>query len=137
MKTTSDTSQKDSSDLTQKLKQLEARISMQGALINELEFEINSMQFNPYLDDILSQVSDACKKVKSVREIHYAPLKNSVLEIIILYGSKNRTKSLKTACKKLSSVESAFPGTRLEITLQHRDKIQQDYLVGTKPVFVS
>ena len=137
MKITPDATHEDGSVTSQKLKQLEARISMQGALINELEFEINSMQFKPHLDDILNQISDVCKKVKAVKEIHYAPLKNSVLEIVILYKSKNRPKSLNVACKKMLSVESMIPGMGLEITLQHMDKTRQDYLVGTKPVFVS
>ena len=118
-----------------KLRLLEAKISIHGAAIEELEFRANSAPFEKHLDEVLNYVTETFKELDFVTEIHYTPLEDGIFELTVIHNMKDRVEALESTHKKFLSVESAFSDVDFEMILLHKDEIQPDHLMGTKPIF--
>ena len=125
----------DVNTLGQKLRLLEAKVSVHSATINTLEFKVNSAPFEKHLDEVLNYVTETFKELDFVTEIHYAPLEDRIFELTVIHNMKDRVEALESTHKKFLSVESAFSDVDFEMILLHKDEIQPDHLMGTKPIF--
>ena len=84
---------------------------------------------------VLNYVTKTFKELDFVTEIHYTPLEDGIFELTVIHNMKDRVEALESTHKKFLSVESAFSDVDFEMILLHKDEIQPDHLMGTKPIF--
>ena len=118
-----------------KVRLLENIISMHDTRIEELEFRADSTPFENHLDEILNYVTKTFQELDFVTEIHYAPLENKVFELTVIHTMNDSVEALKSTNKKFLSIENTFFDVNFEMVLLHKDEIQPDHLMRTKPVF--
>lgn len=126
--------QKDVKMLVQKLRLLEATVSLQSSLIQELEFKINSTPFEKNIDEILNYVTKTFTKLSFVTEMHYRPLEDGTLKLIVIHNGEDRIKALELAHDKFLNVKHIFPKVVFQFLLLHLDEVLQGQMMGTIPI---
>ncbi len=123
--------------LTKKLHVLESKVTSHDSLIEELEFRTNSIPFEKNLDDMVSYIQKDFEELEFVTGVHYVPLEGGTFQLIVIHNMENRVKALQLIRKKFLDIENAFSDVDFQQVLLHRNEVQPDHLMGTKPIFQS
>ena len=120
--------------LAKKIRALEARTSIHGSLIDELEFKVNLTPHEEKIDKVLNCAREAFKNLDFVTSLHYIPLENGTLRMIIIHELDDRVKALDLTQDKQMDVERAFKSMSFQMLLLHVSEVRPDHLLGTKQI---
>ena len=120
--------------LAKKIRVLERKISIQGSLIDELEFKANLTPHEEKIDEILNCASGMFKGMDFVTKLYYIPLDDGTLEMIIIHNLDDRVKALELTQEKIIGIENVFPSTPFQMLLLHVSEVQPEHLLGAMQI---